>query len=224
MNKKGFTLLELLVVIAVIGILTSILVLNYRAGARILAVERESLRFFQSVRKVQTYYLGKGEDGCKINGEFHDDYEYGYGLYFKNEPGNNASGEYIIFADCLGTKQYDDNDVVVETVNLESGVLINIDYLYGANPPGFCPSGWLKCDGEQPVPFTSQPCCAPGFPESNTGEFNPRSISLVFVLPDPFVYIHPGFFNSSEIRIETEDGGYYKILSVNELGLVEYDN
>ncbi len=178
--KKAFTLIELIVVIAVIGIMTTIVVMNYQAGEKSISLQREGIKFFQNVRRAQAI-LGEGWEDCKENDKYHDNYRFGYGLFFDLSNKN----EYILFADCQGTKSYDeDNDKIVETIKLEKDIeILN-----------------LKVD-----------------------DFLKDDFSVVFVLPEPEVHFEPDG-DLVSVTFQIEDGSNSRTVTLNEIGLVEYEN
>jgi prepilin-type N-terminal cleavage/methylation domain-containing protein len=74
-NNNGFTLIEMLMVILIIGIILSLSIPNYaliRERARITA---EKMNMHNVALVIETYFSEKGEYGI-------DFYEYDYGAYF----------------------------------------------------------------------------------------------------------------------------------------------
>ena len=88
MKKNGFTLTELMVIIAVISIFTVISFPYYNNIRKSLALNRTAVRFAQDFRKAQEMAMSAYEFGGSIpNG--------GYGIYFNIAEPNH----YILFAD-----------------------------------------------------------------------------------------------------------------------------
>lgn len=93
--KKGFTLLEITVVIAITAVLATIFVANYRGSEKQFALQRSAHKLSQDLRSTQEMALA----GERLYGAFP---EGGYGIYFTEN-----SNSYILFADCDGQNDYD---------------------------------------------------------------------------------------------------------------------
>ena len=115
---KGFTLVELLVVMAIILVLTLLAVPNYRLGEKLFLLEQSSVQLAQNLRRAESLGMSAKEfHGMIPRG--------GYGIYA-------VAGEekYIIFADCDQNYQYTLTSVCngfsekVEEIQLGSGVQI----------------------------------------------------------------------------------------------------
>ena len=97
----GFTVLEMLIVVFIIMLLSGIVFANYRGGGREFALQRSSSKLAQDFRISQSL-VGKGWEECMTVGNYHEDYEYGYGIFFNS----NTPKVYFVFADCHGTRDY----------------------------------------------------------------------------------------------------------------------
>lgn len=114
-RETGFTLTELLVVIFIIILMTSIVLANYRRGEESLALERATHKLAQDLRRTAEMAVGGKEN--PLTGEFPAG---GWGLYF-----SGPDSSYILFADNNGNFQYDAGDTSIETLFLgERGVRI----------------------------------------------------------------------------------------------------
>ena len=111
---KGFTLVELLVSIAIIGILTAAVVASSPAAKQGFAIMRSSQGLAQDIRRAQIKATAMKE----IEGSS----PKGYGICLDT----NASSSYILFADQDGNHTYNDKeDILIETINLETDVKIS---------------------------------------------------------------------------------------------------
>ncbi|MBU0598594.1 prepilin-type N-terminal cleavage/methylation domain-containing protein [Patescibacteria group bacterium] len=57
-NSRGFTLAELLIVISILGVLTLIIMVNFRSGTRSNELRQAGLEFSQNLRLAQSYTIG----------------------------------------------------------------------------------------------------------------------------------------------------------------------
>jgi len=111
--KKGFTLVELLVVISIIILLTGLVTTNYRAGQKSFYLQRSTQKLASDIRRVEEMAISTREISCG---------KPDYGIYVgPNFPTNS----YILFADCNLNQHYDSgSDVKIEENQLETGVQI----------------------------------------------------------------------------------------------------
>ncbi len=107
MNNKAFTVIELLVVTAIIVLLTSLLFANYRVGDRQLALQRAANKLAQDLRRSQELAVSAKEFAGDIPG--------GYGVYFDLDDIKH----YILFADLDSDQAYSGVDEKVEEITLE---------------------------------------------------------------------------------------------------------
>ncbi|MDD2730767.1 MAG: prepilin-type N-terminal cleavage/methylation domain-containing protein [Candidatus Portnoybacteria bacterium] len=115
-GKAGFTLLEVLVVIFIMGLLGSLALANFRQGEQAYNLSVAARKVVSDLRRVQNLAMsGIGQTGIE------DDDIEGYGICFKR--GDNS---YIIFVDINGNKTYQpSDDDVQETVILPRNIKIS---------------------------------------------------------------------------------------------------
>jgi prepilin-type N-terminal cleavage/methylation domain-containing protein len=128
--KKGFTLVELLTVLAIIFTLTSISFPFYRIAQKQYVLENAAQKLAQDIRKVQEMGMSAREITNPNNPSEKFIPKGGYGIYLKLNP-----QEITIFADCNDDHQYTSGNVCgtppnkfsekIEDLNLESKVKLS---------------------------------------------------------------------------------------------------
>ena len=120
MKKKGFTIIELLVVISIIAILSGIVLIDYRSGQQAFALQRTASKLAQDIRRAQEMAMSAGECtfcdlSCSPNGV-----PSGYMVVFTSNP------NYSIFADD-GDKVFDSGDcnILGNPIPFEKGIVID---------------------------------------------------------------------------------------------------
>jgi len=114
-DKKGFTLLEILVVIFIIGMLSTILVANWRRGEEQYKIRNMAQQVAQKVRKTQELALNTFKETEKDIPKY-------YGIFFDKQ---ESIYGFSIFADENGNGKYDDPGDIIEAVYLDSGIEID---------------------------------------------------------------------------------------------------
>lgn len=113
-KSKGFTIIEMLVIIFIIGIISTTLVVNWRRNEKRYLVQRVAQEIAQNIRKAQDLAL----TSKKISGQ---EMPYGYGVFFSKDSNNF----YIIFGNIADDKKYQTSDILVENVELDSQIQID---------------------------------------------------------------------------------------------------
>lgn len=109
--NRGFTLVELLVVISITILLSTLVLANYRGGESQLALQRSANKLAQDVRRAEEMAMSAKEHQGNV--------PPGYGIYL--EENNNY---YLLYADIHENEKYDGADQIVEEIYLESKVYI----------------------------------------------------------------------------------------------------
>lgn len=129
-NINGFTLVEMLVVMAIIGIISVVTLANYRQEEKKLSLSRSAQRLAQDFRSAEEMAMA----GEKFYGQFPLG---GYGIYLIKD-----SNSYILFADCDADGKYGAGNLTcsdctggpcvpnvytekIKDLTLEDGVLIS---------------------------------------------------------------------------------------------------
>jgi len=119
-NKRGFTLVELLIVIAVIIILVAVMVPNLRRGEENTRLIRAAQQVIQDIRKAQNMSLSSTEvfDVCGAGEWRVCDY---YGVYFDEQ---NLPTSYHIFGSVGEDEATYNPGEEIETKELEQGIIV----------------------------------------------------------------------------------------------------
>ena len=113
-GRRGFTLMEILVVIFIVATISSMLVVNWRKNEERYKLQRAAQEMVQNIRRAQSMALA----GKEYNGEIPNE---SYGVHF--EP--NQPRSYFIFADENGNETYQPSDDIV--VGLEIPVADGVE-------------------------------------------------------------------------------------------------
>ena len=112
-NERSFTLLELVVVMAVISIMSAIVFAGAGNRRNKLALQRSAHKLSQDIRVVE----GMGMSSKEFRGSVPAG---GYGIHFDI---SKADHSYILFADKNANHKYDSGEKL-ETIKLEKGIKI----------------------------------------------------------------------------------------------------
>lgn len=113
LNEKGFTLIEMIVVVVIISLMSQIAISNYFLQKRTKEMQFAAQKIEDDIRKTQNYSINIKKFGnFSISG--------GYGIHF--EDGGNG---YKIFLNMSGNKKYDTGDEIVESVSFPSDIRID---------------------------------------------------------------------------------------------------
>ena len=206
-NNKAFTLIELIVVIAIIGIFSSIFLLNYHIIKKRIAVERTASRLVQDIRSAEEFAISAKEEICPDNKPAKS-----FGIFF-GAGGEDNSGRYILYANCGDEdKKYyeekkeegEEGDKVIDIVELPEDIkatlifdldgdgkidgddcdIINKRIDDSCSSPDWCNGADVDRDGE--VEDEELNIC--------TSEERKNGISIAFEPPNPDVslYFHIG--------------------------------
>ena len=96
-NQKGFTVLELIIVSAIMVMLLTLVTVNFKGFDNKSVLDSESDKLFSVLRQAQIWSL----TGHLQNGE-----RYSYGVYFE-ECSTTETCSYFLFTDLDGDKVYD---------------------------------------------------------------------------------------------------------------------
>lgn len=112
-HNRGFTLIEALVVIFIIGLVSAILIVNWRRNEKQYQVQRIAQEIVQNIRRAQDMALNSFKYGTEV--------PYSYGIFFDK----NDKDSYIIFGDKNNDNIYKTSDIKIEEILIESGVRID---------------------------------------------------------------------------------------------------
>lgn len=192
---KGFTLIEVVVVIGVMAIISSLMLANFPRFNKQIGVGKEASKLALSLRKAQSYALAVRE----FNSAFNDDpfcenppVKFpGYGLFFKTLD----SAHYFIYGDVNCSKYYESFSIeeTVEIVNIENNMKTSTIKGYNA---AICSGG---CDLAE--------------------------LSILYLRPGPTTLIKGdgADYNFVEIYLSSADGTVSKKVVVKSTGQVSIE-
>lgn len=192
---RGFTLIEVVVVIGVISIIASLMLANFPRFNKQIAVEREAAKIALSLRKAQSYALAVRE----FNATFNDDpfcvnppVKFpGYGIFLSlADP-----AEYFVYGDANCSKYYESSPIeeAVEEVKMESGTRLTAIKGYDA---AVCSGG---CDL--------------------------AGLSVLYVRPGPTTILKDNGidYSHAEVTLKSADGAVQKKVVVRITGQVSVE-
>ncbi len=118
-SKKGFTLVEMLVAIMIVGVISSILVVNWRRNENRYQLQIVAQDIVQNIRKTQEMSLAGSKYFNSQSGTYQ--IAFNYGLNFNL----SSPFSYKIFANKSNDRRYDPNDELLENVQIETGFEIS---------------------------------------------------------------------------------------------------
>jgi len=114
MKNKGFTIIELLVMVGVLAVMSSILFIDFGKDNKKFALERSTQKLAQDIRRSQQ--MAKSALSGTVN-------TTGYGVYLSKAGGSNT--QYIVYRNENVNPYYEaGTDIIVETTSLEAGISI----------------------------------------------------------------------------------------------------
>jgi len=93
-TQKGFTLIEMLVVLAITTILVGVVLFNYRSADSALIMRNLAYEVSLTIRQAQTYGLGV-RDSQELNNAF----DIAYGVQFTGPTSGEVNDTFFLFAD-----------------------------------------------------------------------------------------------------------------------------
>ena len=116
-TKRAFSMIEMVVTMAIILILTMIVLANYRKGGQQLALNRAAHKLTQDIRRAQELAMSSTPFGTGPSPLV----PFGYGIFFTI----SEEKSYSLFADVNGNKYFDTGEQVGEPIAFEEGVTIS---------------------------------------------------------------------------------------------------
>ena len=119
--KKGFTLIELIVSMAIIALITSVALVQHNQFNETLALTNLAYEVGLSVRQAQVFGISVREfEGSARVGATED---FLYGVHFEYDPDNRT--EYVLYADLNDDERFTNDTEVVETTTITRGNFID---------------------------------------------------------------------------------------------------
>lgn len=104
-NVSGFTLVELIVIIAIVGFMSATVISGQRVGSEQRKLTLESQKVVQSIRKAQNLAMSAQKSDCPGNTTVP------FGIILSS----GVPGQYYLVADCDKSLTYNGGDVIMET-------------------------------------------------------------------------------------------------------------
>lgn len=123
--KKGFSLVEFIVVISIITILSAIIIPIYQGSKKQLSIQRSANKLAQDIRRAQEMAMAAKE--CDICGGIIP--SGGYGIYFETTdwPTINEYTAYLYADTSISAQErYDSGDQIIETISLGKEIKIKM--------------------------------------------------------------------------------------------------
>jgi len=112
-KQRGYTIAELMIVVAIIGLLVGLAFIFFRPGEDALALDRAAQKVAQDVRSVAQLALKAESHSCSFGAGGQTS---AYGIFFDKE----AKTSYELFADCDPRGVYESGtDVLVKILEIE---------------------------------------------------------------------------------------------------------
>ena len=122
-TSLGFTIVELLIVITIIGVMAGVVWVNYSEFNKVFSLERSANQTAQEIRMV----LEKAISVEIPEGAVGEDFKGGYGVFFEIDQDN-----FIVFIDTNNTGRFNSGDnPIIKEFFFESGVKIKNAQLLG---------------------------------------------------------------------------------------------
>lgn len=135
-DVTGFTLVELVVIIGIIGFMSSVMLSGQRSGEDQRKLNIDSQKLVQNIRKAQTYAMSAKKSDCAGNPTT----PYGISL------NSGSPANYLLAADCNNNKIYDaGTDILVSTIPLADSRINSVSPSSG---------GFLEIFFVPPIPKT----------------------------------------------------------------------
>ena len=135
-RAAGFTLIELIVVVSILIIITSVMLANHARYGGSVILENLAYDIALTIRQAQVYGISVARNGSGSSAVFN----VGYGMYFQK-----GASQYILFADSLTPNGTYDSGEAVSVTNMSGGYSI---YDICATPTGSASStcGYTRLD------------------------------------------------------------------------------
>ena len=115
-KNKGFSLIELIVSVAIFTIITSLILAKHSKFSGTLLLENLAYDVALSIRKAQVFGLSVREFNTGVS-----DFDVGYGVHFDSSDDKT----YVFFSDTDREEDFDADTEVIDTFNLRKG-----NYIY----------------------------------------------------------------------------------------------
>lgn len=193
LKQSGFTMLEFIVSIFIIGLISSIVVSNYRSSGRQSRLDMAVQKLISDIRLVQDYSLGLKEFNASLP-------DGGWGIYLQPD-----SNQYIIFAEDMLDGEYTDASELYKIITLPQDIKISAGNFDGTSESG--------------GPYNNKDHLFVIFePPDPTTHINARD-----QLSNPPHPQNENEAQEVVIQFEFVDTGYTSAITINSMGLIEFN-
>ncbi len=113
---RGFTLIEMVICVAIIGILTAIMIPNYGAFDSTALLESEAYEIATSIREAQVYSLSARTAGGD---------PYAYGIRVDNDPADQNQYSFVRFPIVNGVPAFGGTPTVIQTYTMDRTIIVD---------------------------------------------------------------------------------------------------
>jgi len=208
--EKGFTLIELMIVIGIFSILTSVIVFNYAKFNSDILLTNMAYEVALDIREAQVFSLGVRS----ANTGSADDFNTRYGVYFDKAEGGNEK-KFVFFADRDSSGNCDDgsgSSCSIEACTAGGGN--ECESISTLTRDSIFEEICVSDDGTTPMNFDTGVCTGTGVSKD--------TISITFARPNPDTLVSDGTneYNTAAILMRSNQEDFKKAVHILSNGQI----